>query len=200
MTTNLIAKALLIVLSIMLLGSTACGRKTTDPRDAAIERLNTREDQLVAVLIQQNEGLQAEKSVLQERVNTQQNALMEMGNISTIMNERYILHLEAEETQMRETLTAIATNPPDVQVANALVSQNQELQNSLVKLVSNQQDQQTSLLDSWVSGPANQFGGRPRYGDCDNGFGSFSPFGMGADWPNNLPWQWVDGELLIGDF
>ena len=183
MKANLIAKVLLIVLAVLLLGSIACSQKP-DPRDATIERLNSREDQLIAMLIQQNGDLKAERFAFSTSLQESINAQMEMSNVTTVMTERYISHLEVEESQLRKTLTIIATNPPDLQVANSLIDQNQELQNSLVELISIRQSQQRDSN----SIPINQI----------------LPTNWDWRWPktpsgNRLPpYQWEDG--VVGSF
>ena len=98
-----LAKVLLLVLAVLLLGSIACS-KNPDPRDAAIERLNSRENQLIALLIQQNGDLKAERFALSTSLQESINAQMEMSNVTTVMTERYISHLEVEESQLRIVL------------------------------------------------------------------------------------------------
>lgn len=175
------SRILLAVFMILILSTTACSGKA-DPRDAEIERLNAREDQLIAVLNQQITDLKTEKAVLQETAN----------------DARYITHLETESTQMRSAISAIAVNSSS-EVVRVLVDQNQELQNSLVKLTS-QQNQikgnlQGKLLDQWED-----FGGYYPYPanipDCD-----YWPFGLPT--PREYNWSavlWQDQDVIIGDF
>ena len=180
-----LAKVLLLVLTVLLLGSIACS-KNPDPRDAAIERLNSRENQLIALLIQQNGDLKAERFALSTSLQESIDAQMEMSNVTTVMTERYISHLEVEESQMRKTLAIIATNPPDLQVANSLIDQNQELQNSLIEFISIRQSQQRGPTPTPI--PITQI----------------LPTNWDWGWPktpsgNRLPpYQWEDG--IIGSF
>jgi hypothetical protein len=209
MKIQLITKAILVVLSVLLLGSIACGKKT-DPRDAEIQYLRGVEQQHIQMLTDRVNQLETQKAAIEQR---QLKVANPISTASTVAGEYLIAHLEREAVEDRAALLEIAVNPPQLQVAGALIDLNRSSQNTIVELAGQQTrlnesfiiNKQGQLLDGWVSGSANQFSGRPRHGDCDNGFGSFSPFGMDADWsrvsdPNHLPWQWVDGELMIGDF
>ncbi|MFH1088688.1 MAG: hypothetical protein V1719_02505 [Patescibacteria group bacterium] len=173
-------RILLVVLSILILSSTACSSRE-DPRDAEIARLNTREDQLISVLTQQIADLKVEKSALEE----------------VASNERYIAHLEGEEAQMRETVSAIAINS-SVGIAGVLAGQNQQLQNSLVKLTGQQNQAQANLpgtlLDNWDRSGGYSPNNLPDYG--------YVPFQFDLPLPPRYNWSIATWEenTQIGDF